>query len=324
MSELELLEQIARTSTLRAGTLLGVGDDAAIIEGAPAIVATTDVLVEGVHFRRETTTLEDLGHKALAVNLSDVAAMGAEPRAALVGLVAPSGALSDADHAALRRGMDALASEHGVTIAGGDLSGGPALVLAVTAIGALSDPGSAVTRSGARPGDAIAVTGALGAAAAGLLVLERPELAPSDSTRDALLAAHRRPTPRVAEGRALAQAGAHAMLDCSDGLALDLRRMGLASGLRARLELELVPRARGVDEVAAAARLDAVRLAAAGGDDYELIVALPAAALEAARSAGVPLTRVGTMETGPAGIEIQRAGAPADWDEGTLGWVHDA
>lgn len=320
MGELELLEQIARTTPVREGTIIGAGDDAAVLAGAPAVAVTTDVLVDGIHFRREWTTPRDLGHKALAVNLSDLAAMGATAQAAVVALVAPPGALSPADHAELRAGLDALAAAHGATIAGGDLSDGPVLTLAVTAVGRLDGPDAAVTRRGGRPGDGVFVTGSLGGAAAGLLLADDPAL-PGGPCRNSLLEALLRPQPRLAHGLALARAGAHAMLDCSDGLVLDLGRLAEASGVRARLDLEAVPRAEGLDAVAAAAGRDPVLLAAAGGDDYELIVALDAAGEAAARAAGVPLHRVGTLEEGTPGLAAERAGVVVEVDAAG-GWTH--
>jgi thiamine-monophosphate kinase len=321
MSELDLIERITESAIRRDGTLLGVGDDAAVLAGAPGIVVTTDVLVEDVHFRRATTSLHDLGHKALAVNLSDLAAMGADPRAAVVGLVVPPSGLAAVDHDALRAGMEDLAATHGVTIAGGDLTSGPALVLAVTAIGVLDDPASAVTRAGAVAGDVVAVTGALGGAAAGLALLEGRAAPPDPDTGAALVDAHRRPTPRIDFGRALRRLGAHAMLDCSDGLLVDTGRMASASGVRIEIALDAVPLAPGVARIALALGAEADLFAATGGDDYELIVAMAPADVPRARAEGVVVHPIGHVREGTPSVALTRKGdavaAPARG-----GWLH--
>ncbi len=322
MSELDLIERITESAVVRDGTLLGVGDDAAVLAGAPGVVVTTDVMVEDVHFRRATTPMRDLGHKALAVNLSDLAAMGADPRAALVGLVVPPGGLEVADHDALRAGMDELAAAHGVTIAGGDLTSGPAMVLAVTAIGVLDDPASAVTRTGAVDGDVLAVTGPLGGAAAGLALLDGRIAPPEAATGAALVDAHRRPVPRVGFGRALRRTGAHAMLDCSDGLIVDAGRMASASGVRLEIALEAVPLAPGVARVAAALGREADLFAATGGDDYELIVAMAPADVPRARAAGVELHLVGHVRAGGPSLTLARHGRTVE-TPARPGWVHD-
>lgn len=325
MSELALIERIGARARRRPGTELGIGDDAALLSVGGTAVVTQDLLVEGVHFRRATTSARDLGHKALAVNLSDLAAMGAEPVAALVGLCLPPGGVSEAEVDDLYAGMEALAERHGVTVAGGDVTAGPALVLAVAAVGRPSAGVAPVHRAGGRSGDVLCVTGALGASAAGLLLLERPELAGTvpGPVADRLRAAHLRPEPRVEAGRALARAGARAMLDVSDGLALDGARLARASGARAVIELARLPLAEGVAEVAAAAGRDALRLAASGGEDYELLAAIAPAAVEPARrGAPCPLTPVGRLEDGPPGLlALDAAGAAVDLGAG--GWEHD-
>lgn len=321
MSELALIERITAVNPVRAGTILGIGDDAAVLDVGGPVVVTHDMLVDGVHFRGATTGLRDLGWKALAVNLSDLAAMGAEAVAAVVGLGLPPGALGPGDVDALYAGMDDLAAAAGVTVAGGDVTSCPALVLAVTAVGRALPGVAPVRRSGARAGDVLCVTGALGAAAAGLRLLDDPALLPALAARDALVDAHRRPQPRLEAGLRLAACGATAMLDLSDGLALDAGRMAAASGLRAEIDLAALPVAPGVAEVAAAAGVAPAELAATGGDDYELLVALPEAALGGCRDGlGVPLTAVGRMVDG-SGVALRRAdGAP--WEPPRAGWVH--
>lgn len=320
MHETTWVERIGAQAILRPGVEVGIGDDAAVLRAPAPQVLTEDLLVEGVHFRLETTDAASLGHKALAASISDVAAMGAVPVAAVVGLVVPPDGGPDIDE--LYAGMEALAAEHAMTIAGGDLSAGPVTVLAVCVLGATLDGAAPLTRAGARPGDLICVTGPLGGSEAGRLILERPELSPAPPLADRLRAAHLRPAPRVADGLALAAAGAHALMDCSDGLALDVERLAVASGCRAVLELEAVPRAPGADEVAAAAGRDRLEHAAGSGEDYELIAALsPDRLEEAGRRLERPLVVVGRFEAGAPGVRLLRAGAP--WEIPTPGWVHD-
>lgn len=320
--EIDLIDEIASLVTVRPGVEVGIGDDAAVLSGDPAPVMTQDLLVEGVHFRLSTTDLASLGHKALAVNISDIAAMGASPVAALVGLGLPSahrGAVAE-----LYRGMEGVAGEHGCTIAGGDLTDAALMTLSVSVIGRMEPGVSPILRSGARVGDAVCVTGGLGASVAGLLMLDNAELAAAvpRPVREALEAAHRRPSARVAAGVTLARMGAHSMLDCSDGLALDVFRMATASNVRVELDLDLVPRAPGVAEVAAAGGHDAAILAATGGEDYELIVALPPEEVApcAAALGGLALTRVGTVLDGPAGLSAVQNGASVDLPR--LGWEY--
>lgn len=321
MGEMALIERIAARTRPRPGTQLGIGDDAALVDVGGRAVLTHDLLVEGVHFRRATTGWEDLGHKALAVNLSDLAAMAAEPVAALVGLVLPPDAgPEEVDR--LYAGMEALAGAHGVTIAGGDLSAGPAVVVAVTAVGRPAEGLVPLRRSGGRPGDALCVTGALGSAAAGLLVLDRPDLGAgvngARGLRDALL----RPAPRIAAGLALGRGGARALMDLSDGLALDAWRMGRACGLRAVIDLEALPIAPGAAAIARADGWEPEVLAATGGEDYELLAAVPPEALPGLRAAlaPLPLTAVGRLEEGEPGAVVLRDGAPVALQR--LGWEH--
>lgn len=274
----------------------GIGDDAAVLAGG--LCVTTDLLVEGVHFRRATASLEDLGWKALAVNLSDLAAMGAAPIAALSALALPAKDAGDTAEA-LTDGLDDCAAAYGLELAGGDVTAGPLLVIAVTAIGRAEHP---VRRDGGRPGDVLAVTGPLGGARAGLAILEG-----DGKTNEALVGRHVRPRPRLDEGRALAGI-AHAMLDLSDGLAGDAVRLAAASGVAARIDLDAVPVEAGVEDVAAAAGRSPGWYAAAGGEDYELLVAGRAGELEAS---GVPLTVVGEL-TGGAPGQVTFTGAGSE------------
>lgn len=323
MSELALIERIASRTSTHPGTLLGIGDDAAILAlGGPAVV-THDMLVEGVHFRLATTTPRELGAKAVAVNLSDLAAMGVEPVAVIVGLGLPAGFSADGGADALTSGIGAMADLHGVTVAGGDVTGAPVLVIGITAIGRPLDGVEPVRRSGARPGDLLCVTGALGASWAGLALLEDPRLLPRLASRHALVSAHRAPVPRVAAGQALARAGATAMLDVSDGLALDAGRLGRASGACCRIDLGRIPVADGVAEVARALGRDVAQAAATAGEAYELLAAIPPALVEAARSdLDLPLTVVGEVVAGTPGADL-RDGSGRQVRPASPGWEHD-
>lgn len=291
---------------------VGVGDDAAVVApGTGDLVLTTDALVQGSHFTLGTTTARDLGYKAVVVNLSDVAAMAASPRYALCALT-----LSPSVDAAwvmeLFGGMREACDEYALWLVGGNLARGVEVTVAITVVGEVA-PGRARTRDGARPGDVVVVTGALGAAAAGLRLATAPPRSLSADER-AATARLARPVARVGEAGVLAGHGATAMIDVSDGLTLDLSRLCAASGVGVRLELGAVPVAP------AATRAEAL----GGGEDYELLATLPdAAAVDAAaeevRDAfGVSLTPIGSIiEAGlvavtPDGDEVPLE--PAGWD----------
>jgi thiamine-monophosphate kinase len=328
-TEDELLATIRRLlSTDDPRVRLGVGDDAAVVElGSAAAVLTTDLLVEGVHFDRAWTTARDLGAKAVTVNVSDVAAMGASPRYALVSLALPA-EVEERWVVELYGGIREAATAYAVAVVGGDTSRGPCVVLAVAVAGEVA-PGGAVTRGGARPGDRLVVTGALGASAAGLRILRAEptkgaRLAATDAGR-ALVGAHLRPVARVGEGQTLAAAGATAMMDLSDGLSTDLARLCRESGVGARIELGAVPASDALTTVAPGLGVDAVELALHGGEDYELLAALPPEAVEDARARladrfGTPLAEIGEVVAGEGVVAVRPDGTTAPLEPG--GWDH--
>ena len=289
----------------RDGVVVGIGDDCAVLDATPGtrLIATTDLLIEDVHFRRSYATPADVGWKALAVNLSDIASMGCRSRWALIALACPAATTTE-EVKAFYRGLLALAHEHGVAVVGGDTSSSPrGWLVNVTLLG---EGKRAVLRSTARPGDVVAVTGTLGRSAAGLAVLEQPE-SPQALDADTLAdvtSAHLRPRPRVAEGRWLGTvSGVTAMMDLSDGLATDLRRLCGESGVGAIVRLDAVPVSPATTRAASALGRDALAWAASGGEDYELLVvsapeAFTAVAAGLAQATGTPLTAVGTIGEG--------------------------
>ncbi len=312
-----------RPPAAHARTVVASGDDAAVTEPRGATATSVDSLVEGVHFRLETAPLRSVGAKALAAALSDLAAMGAAPGEAYVQLGLPEG-LGEADCLELAKGLAGLAAEHDVAVLGGDLARSPVLWIAITVVGHCDSADQLVRRAGARPGDVLAVTGELGGAAAGLLVLERPELAGAvePEVADALRRRQLEPCPRLAAGRELAAAGARAMIDVSDGLGGDAGHVAAASGVRLAIELERLPAQEGVAEVATAAGLSAHDLAAGRGEDYELLVALAPDRVEEAgtrvRATGSTLTSIGTVESGEGVVLREADGAerpPVGFDQ---------
>lgn len=316
IGEFDLIDRL-RTAIpgRRSSVTLGIGDDAAVWQPADGManVITTDALVEGIHFRLDWTDWRSLGHKALAVNLSDIAAMGARPILATVTL-GLRGRERVIDLVSMYEGMGALATFHDVDVAGGDIVRSPdALFIGVTVIGEV-ERGQVLTRSGAKAGDAIVVSGTIGASAAGMALLAGPITRRSMSTAPLLIAAHLRPNPRIALGRVLFRAGVTATMDLSDGLLGDLPKILVASGASAELWTDRVPI---LPAVHALFPEHAGEFALRGGEDYELLMAIPESRMdhliEIVAAVGATVTRIGTMigpaEDGPHIERIDRNGA---------------
>jgi thiamine-monophosphate kinase len=322
VNEFQLIDAIrARFGERGDRVVVGSGDDAAVIRCTGVTVTSVDGFVEGVHFRLATTSMRDLGHKCLAGAASDIAAMGARPGEvyfvlALPEHLAPPEVIDFAD------GAEALAAELGFVICGGDLSRGDELVVSVTATGHADDEAELVGRDGARAGDRVGVTGALGGAAAGRILLERKLGGLDAETGAALIARQVRPRPAIEAGQALARAGSDAMIDVSDGIASDAARIAERSGVLVEVLLDTLPIEEGVAAVAEQAGMDPVELAATGGEDYELLVTVPDDSAEeaeaAADRAGRPLTWIGRVRKG-GGVRL----LAADGTERSFrGWDH--
>ena len=297
-SEPELVEQLRRKAIVppSAGIVLGIGDDCAIVRPRGAAedwLYTTDMMLEGAHFLRETHTAADAGWKALARGLSDIAAMGGEPRFCLLSLaLAPW--VGQPWVNGFYRGLLSLANAKATALIGGDLARAERVLCDIVVAGVVPR-GQALRRDRARPGDAIYVSGLLGASALGLA-----------TGRGKAWARHKRPSPRLALGRFLRESiRAHAAMDLSDGLSLDLRRLCAASGLRA--EITAPPRFPGAT----------LEHALHGGEDYELLFTASPSAAVPAHFEGLPLTRIGTMRKGaPGAISLDGVPLPA------LGYDH--
>ena len=313
--EFELIASLARRLDPADG--LGIGDDAAAWMVGPGslLVATTDMLVEGVHFRLDWTSPRDLGWKALAVNLSDLAAMGATPGRALVSVALLPGQASIVEE--MYDGLSELSRMTGTQVVGGDTvrSSGP-LVVNVALLGE-AEPGRLLRRDGAVAGDLLAVTGVVGASAAGLaLLLEGDPVRLAGPGAAALIAAHHRPQPRLAAGRVLAALGLRCAIDISDGVASEAWHVARSSGVEIALDIDRLPLADGA--VALFGREKALQLAVSGGEDYELLFAVPEARLAEVEAALIEhggVTVIGRV-TGPrAGghvelLEVGRAAQP--------------
>jgi len=325
-------------ATRRRDVLVGIGDDAAVLADARRLVATTDTLVEGSDFRKDADPRR-LGRKAVNMNLSDLAAMGATPLWALLALGLPR----RTDRAwldAFADGVREASQEHGVAIVGGDLSASPGFFAAVTALGRAPEKG-VLRRNGARAGDLLFVSGTLGGAAAGFLLLEagyrltaegtarapgRKRLLPPRATEVRRLIRHQvDPRPMLELGRALADEGAaSAAIDLSDGLSRDLHRLCRASGVSASLDLSRLPVDTGLTELRGLVRLDPMRLALFGGEDYGLLFTVPRRkrALAESLSARFAIRPIGVVDDrhDPGTVWIPAAGGERRLPD--AGWDH--
>ena len=307
LGERGLIERIRRRFPSRPDVLtVGIGDDAAV---APAVrgelqVLTTDALVEGVHFETAYSGFADVGYKALSVNVSDIAAMGATPRLALLSLILPDG-LGVPDFEALLDGFEHMAAEAKTVVAGGNITRSPGpLVVDVTVVGSVRSR-RILTRSGGRAGDALFVTGSVGSAGAGLGWLRAqvglPVAEPDDEGMAECVRRHRRPEPRLRLGAVAGRTrAATACMDLSDGLADAVAQIAEQSGTGAVIDAAALPMPAAAVRWYESQGTDAVRSAIAAGDDYELLFAIPARQRGRFRNLlhharGVPLTRIGEL-----------------------------
>ena len=319
IGEFGLIDLIARTvnqqTTHRHNLIIGIGDDAAAWQGDSSVqLATVDSLVQDVHFSLENASWADLGWKALAISLSDIAAMGGIPEYALVALSLPDHT-EVADVISFYQGMIELAQQFKVAIAGGNISRAPLVVITVTVLGSTS---SLLTRSASRPGDQAAVTGYLGAAAAGMEMLSR-HLQLEAGAANLLKNAFVRPFPRIAEGQLLRDQGVRAAIDISDGLIADLAHVCQASQVGSRIEVDRVP----VHPAAKASFGDrSLELALSGGEDYELLFTASSEVINSVRkAASCPITIIGeiTDNIGEVAV-VDSQGNPVSLTK--RGWEH--
>jgi thiamine-monophosphate kinase len=317
LGEFGLIDLLAKMAPPRDERLLiGIGDDAAAWQSDSSIeLATVDSFIQDVHYPSAIVHWPELGGKALAVNLSDIAAMGGIPRYALVSLALPPDTEVD-NVTAFYTGMLRLAGEYGVTIVGGDTSSAPLVVISITVLGS-SPQKRLLTRASAQPGELIAVTGNLGAAAAGLEMLtEKLELEAEAAAR--FRQAFFKPTPRIIESQLLLEQGVKTAIDISDGLVADLGQICKASQVGARIDAEHVP----VEPLVKTGFGDkALELALAGGEDYELLFTAKAEVInKVKKAASCPVTVIGEITAGKGVTVVDGKGKPPEL--GRAGWEH--
>jgi thiamine-monophosphate kinase len=322
--EFELIDAIRKRLARRSERVLrGPGDDAAVVRGDGVTVTSVDAFVEGVHFRLATTSLRDLGWKCLAASLSDLAACGARAGEAYLVLGLPE-SVGEREALELVDGAEELADSVSVTICGGDLTASNELFVAVTVVGHAPSEGNLVSRDGAQAGDVVGVTGTIGGAGAGLILLERKQHGVPIEIGERLLERHRRPRPRLEEGAALAAVGATAMIDVSDGLASDAMRLSESSGVQLAIGLDQLPLEEGVDEVAELGGATGTNLAATAGEDYELLFTVPperrTSVEESLGRTGTPVAWIGEVLAGGGVRLLDGRGRP----QALSGWDHFA
>lgn len=319
LGEFGLIDLIAKTvgKPSRAELVLGIGDDTAAWRTGKSIqLATTDILIQDVHFNLENITWRDLGWKALAVNISDIAAMGGTPSYAMVSLGLPP----DTEVTSVRelyRGLKDIAGKFDVDIVGGNISRATVVIIDVSLIGKASR--ILLTRSAAKPGDLIAVTGYLGTSAAGCRML-KSSLRLDRSTTALLQKAHLRPNPRVAEGQILAKNGVKAAIDISDGLISDLTHICEASKVGARVRIDRLPVHPKVKTVC---KDESLNMALSGGEDYELLFTAKSRVINRIREVmSTPVTVIGEITKEHSGkvTLLDKQGKAIDWGE--RGWDH--
>lgn len=327
LGEFGLIDRLAKIVDRSAGKqasgqrlIVGIGDDAAAWRGDTSIqLATVDSFIQDIDFSLDIATWEELGWKALAASTSDIAAMGGEPRYALVSLALP-GHTEVEDVIALYRGMVALADELGMVIVGGDTSSAAIVAIAITVLGSAKNGGNHILiRSGAQPGEKIAVTGYLGTAAAGLEML-RGKLQFDPESANELRKAFLHPYPRIAEGQQLVAQGVKTAIDISDGLISDLNHICRLSRVGARVEIDRVPVA---PQVKANFGSRALEIALAGGEDFELLFTASAETIDKVKTAvSCPVTVIGEIIADEVGkvTPIDRQGNP--FRLGKAGWEH--
>ncbi len=304
MGEFNLIEQVTAGAQQPSSTILGPGDDAAIVATADGrVVVSVDMLVDGVHFRSDWATPEQIGRRAALVSVADIAAMGAVPSALVVAISAPRDTAADLIEG-IGRGIQEVAAELGAGVVGGDLTRSEVLTIAVTVLGDLQGA-QPVLRSGARDSDIVALAGRIGWAAAGLAVLSRGFRSPA-----AIVGAYREPQPPLAAGITAAAYGATSMIDVSDGLLADVGHIAKASGVAINIRtaaLEVNPR---LVEVASALGKDPMTWLLTGGDDHALVATFPAGS-----TLPTPFVAIGTCSAG-GGVTVDGSAydGPAGWD----------
>lgn len=305
LGEFGLIARLHEKLAQRGGVILGIGDDAAVLDALSSPVITCDALIENIHFRRDWSAPRDLGWKSLAVNVSDIAAMGGTPVAAFVCLALPRDVEVEWVEE-LYAGLEDAAREYDLTIAGGDTTKSPdAVMISVTLIGNAPQP---VLRSGAQVGDSLIVTGSIGDAAAGLFLLLNPTTPIEASVRETLMSRHHRPQARTSEMQAALGVtnAVHAALDLSDGLSGDAAHISRASGVTLEIDTGRLPLSPSCCALAASAGCDALEWALSGGEDYELLLCVAPeqaeAVCKAIESCGTAATLIGRV--------IERESAP--------------